>query len=160
MKKVIQLSLIFLFSLGCAQEIDLYSLINKSYTFNKTDYSIINNKTIVFIKPRNISFLSANYESANYKFKILQLKNESEFKNLLKSQTEDTFLFDIIFNNICNRVLTVTLQMKSTNSKMYTEGLIPFFTFEDERKILLKYNKKYKKWEFYKILNISEEPHT
>lgn len=160
MTKAIQLSLIFLFSLVYAQEIDLYSLINKSYIFNKADYSVINNKKIVFIKPKNISFLNADYKNTNYKFKILQLKNESEFKNLLQSQTEDTFLFDIIFNSICNKALTVTLQIKSTNSKMYTEGLVPFFTFEDERKILLKYNKKYKRWEFYKILNISEEPHT
>lgn len=159
MKKIIQLFCIFLFLFSNAQEIDLYSLINKSYSSNKGDYSVINGKKIVFITPKNISFLKTNYLN-KYSFEIISLKNENDFKNLLKSQNKDTFLLDIIFNSIYDNSLVVVLQIKSTNYKMYSNGLVPFYTFEDERKILLKYDNKNKKWEFSEVIEISEEPHT
>lgn len=159
MKKIIYLFFIFSFLSSRAQQIDLYSIINKSYSI-KHSYSVINNKKIFFIKPKNISFLKINHLNEKYSFEVVTLKSENDLKELLESQNQDVLLFEIIFDNIYENSLVVTLQMKSTNYKMYTDGIVPFYVFEDERKVLLKYNKKYNKWEFYKIIEITEEAHT
>ncbi|REC60908.1 hypothetical protein DRF65_17875 [Chryseobacterium pennae] len=160
MKKLILLLFLFLFSFINAQELNLYSLINKSYSINKGDYSTINNKKLTFIIPKNISFLKTNFFEEKYSFEIIPLKNEDDFKNFLKSQNDNTFLFDMIIDNIYENSLVVTLKIMSTNYKMYSEGSFPFYIFEDERKVLLKYNNKSKKWVFSKIIEVSDEPHT
>ncbi|MPS66746.1 MAG: hypothetical protein DI622_20350 [Chryseobacterium sp.] len=160
MKNFILLLFLFLFSSVNAQELNLYSLINKSYSTNKGDYSTINNKKLIFIKPKNISFFKTDYIKEKYSFEIISLKNEDDFKNFLKSRNDNTFLFDVIIDNIYENSLVVTLKIMSTNYKMYSEGSFPFFIFEDERKVLLKYNSKSKKWIFSKIIEISDEPNT
>ncbi|MGI9581928.1 hypothetical protein ACR1PO_11995 [Chryseobacterium sp. RRHN12] len=149
--------LLFLFSSVKAQELNLYSLINESYSINKGDYSTINNKKLIFIEPKNISFFKTDIKE-KYSFEIISLKNEEDFKNFLKCRNDNTFLFDIIIDNIYESSLVVTLKIMSTDYRMYSEGSFPFFIFEDERKVLLKYNSKSKKWIFSKIIEISDEP--
>lgn len=157
-KFLIIISLLF-FTDFHAQIIDLNKLVKNSYFQTLADSSLIKNKDIVFIEPSNIPFIKTGILKDKYSFKIISLKKETQLKDFVKDKKDDTLVFNLNIEKVCNNKMILLLSINSVNNNTYNDGIIPFFIFQDKRSVEMVYNPKIKEWIFAKVLEISDEPH-